>query len=88
MKITGKIIQEGHAVDTVTVSIDDDSLTFREQLEAGLINVCRELKLTVPVWMKKNTSQLAAIAKVTFDRDQFVDEKQLRFDKVEISVDR
>lgn len=88
MKITGKIIQGDHIADAVTVEVNDDALTFREQLEIGLINACRELKLSVPVWMKKNTTQLAAIAKVTFDRDQFVDEKQLRFDKLEISVDR
>ncbi len=88
MTLTGTCFRDNRIVDTATVTVDDPALTFRQQLQAGLLELCRELHLTTPIWMKKNTVQLAAVAAVTFERDQFIDGDDMRVDRFEVRLER
>ena len=88
MTLTGTCFRENRVTDTATVTVDDEALSFREQLEAGLLELCRQLRLTTPIWMKKNTVQLAAVAAVTFERDQFIDGDDMRIDRFEVRLER
>ena len=88
MTLTGNCIKDNRVVDTATVVIDDPDMSFHDQLETGLSELCQILHLTTPIWMKKNTVQLSAIAAATFDRDQFMDADSMRIDKFEIRLER
>ncbi len=88
MTLTGNCIKDNRVVDTATVVIDDPELSFHDQLEQGLLQLCQILRLTTPIWMKKNTVQLSAIAAAIFDRDQFIDADDMRIDKFEIRLER
>ncbi len=88
MTLTGNCIKDSHIVDSATIVVDDQDLSFHDQLEQGLLELCRILHLTTPIWLKKNTVQLSAIAAVIFDRDQFIDSKDLRIDRFEVRLER
>lgn len=88
MTLTGNCIKDNRIVDTATVVIDDPEMSFHDQLERGLLELCQILKLTTPIWMKKNTVQLSAIAAVIFEKDQFMDADEMRIDKFEIRLER
>jgi len=54
-------------------------------LEEGLISLCRELDIPVPLWLNKNTSEFARYRKTFFDRDQFIED--VKFDRFELRME-
>lgn len=85
MILIGKLVKGTNTIKESTVIRDDDSTSFRDLLEEGLITLCRELDIPVPLWLKKNTSEFARYRKTFFTSDQFVE--KVRFDKFEIRLE-
>ncbi|MFZ5985771.1 MAG: hypothetical protein ACOYWZ_01415 [Bacillota bacterium] len=85
MILIGKLVKGTNTIKESTVIRDDDGTSFRDLLEEGLITLCRELDIPVPLWLKKNTSEFARYRKTFFTSDQFVE--KVRFDKFEIRLE-
>jgi hypothetical protein len=85
MKLMGKIITSTRIVKDAVVVRDDENTSFRDVLEGCLIQICKDLDVQVPIWLKKNTTEFANYHKTTFEKDQFVE--KIKFDKLEISIE-
>ncbi len=82
MKLYGRIIKQGKLINEAWAEPQGSSEDFRDQLEECLIQVCKELDLEVPIWLKKNTTEFGLYKKTSFNSDHFGEE--IKFDRFEI----
>jgi hypothetical protein len=75
---------EGKIVKEASSSEHTEELSFREKLEKCLLEVCGSLDIPVPLWLKKNTRELAIFQRTFFSNEQFVE--RVWFDKFEIRL--
>lgn len=85
MILIGKLVKGTNTIKESTFQSDDEEVTFRDLLEEGLITLCRELEIPVPLWLKKNTTEFARYRRTFFTSDQFVE--KVRFDKFELRIE-
>jgi hypothetical protein len=76
--LKGKLVREGLAED------NEQDHSFREKLEKCLIELCADVDIPVPLWLKKNTKELAIFRRTFFSSEQFID--KVWFDKLEIKL--
>lgn len=84
MTLNGKLMVEGKIVRESTSEDNDGEHSFRDKLEYCLVELCSSLEIPVPLWLKKNTRELAVFRKTFFTSEQFMD--KVWFDKFEISL--
>ena len=84
MKIIGKLIKGTAIVSEKVVEKDDENVSFRELLEANLIALCKELDISVPLWLKRNTTEFAKFRRTSFTKEQFIE--SVKFDRFEIKL--
>ncbi len=85
MKILGKLIKGTAIVGEKVVEKEDENVSFRELLEANLISLCKELDISVPLWLKRNTTEFVKFRKTSFTTEQFID--SVKFDRFEIKLE-
>lgn len=85
MKVIGKLINGTATIVEKVVDKDDSSISFRELLEANLITLCKELDISVPLWLKRNTTEFVRYRRTSFTKDQFID--SVKFDRFEIRIE-
>ena len=86
MILYGKLIKQTKIIREATVSQNDESIPFRDQLELCLIQVCKELDIQVPLWLKKNTKDFVNHHRTFFTSEHFVE--KIYFDKFEITIEQ
>lgn len=86
MKILGKLIKGTAIVGEKVVEKEDENASFRELLEANLISLCKELDISVPLWLKRNTTEFVKFRKTSFTTEQFID--SVKFDRFDIKLDQ
>jgi hypothetical protein len=84
MTLNGKLIIEGKIVREGTISDNDSAHSFRDKLEHCLVELCSVLEIPVPLWLSKNTRELAIFRKTFFSSEQFIE--KVWFDKFEIML--
>ncbi|MDP4095088.1 MAG: hypothetical protein Q8920_17255 [Bacillota bacterium] len=84
MKLIGKIIKGTKIIKQVKIEKSEE-MVFRDALEEALVEVCRELDIQVPIWLKKNTTELALYRFTFFSGEQFLE--SVSFDKFEIRLE-
>ena len=84
MIMTGRLVKGNKTIKKAVVVMEDDSMSYRDALEQCLINVCRELDIAVPLWLRKNTVEFLAFRKTSFNSEHFID--RINFDKFEMEV--
>ncbi len=84
MTLNGKLYVEGKLVREALAEDHDAGRDFRDKLEKCLIDLCANLEIPVPLWLKKNTRELAIFRKTFFSSEQFID--KVWFDKFEIKL--
>ncbi|ABN53722.1 MAG TPA: hypothetical protein DEF39_00420 [Hungateiclostridium thermocellum] len=85
MILVGRLIKGTHAIKESVFNKEAEDTDFRDLLEEGLISLCRELDIPVPLWLNKNTSEFARYRKTFFDRDQFIED--VKFDRFELRME-
>ena len=85
MKIIGKLIKGTAIVSEKVVEKDNENVSFRELLEANLIALCKELDISVPLWLKRNTTEFAKFRRTSFTKEQFIE--SVKFDRFEIKLE-
>lgn len=81
--LNGKLIIEGKIVKELNTEAPED-LSFRDKLEKCLLDLCSGMDIPVPLWLKKNTRELAIFRRTFFTREQFIE--KVWFDKFEIRL--
>lgn len=84
MTLNGKIFVEGKLIKEAAAQDDDPGHSFRDKLEACLVDLCALLDIPVPLWLKKNTRELAIFRRTFFTSEQFID--KVWFDRFEIML--
>ena len=72
MRLEGKVFVGNKVARTVTVERNEDELRFSKQLENCLLEICKSLDVSPPIWMKKNTQEFARFHQTIFTAEQFV----------------
>jgi hypothetical protein len=85
LKLEGKIYVKGKVVNSITVSTANEGLFFRDRLEKCLLDLCKELDIPTPLWLRKNTKELAIFKRTFFPDEQFME--NVWFDRFEIIMD-
>lgn len=82
MILNGKLFLEGKLIKEMSSITAEEGLSFRDKLEKCLLDLCSGLDIPVPLWLKKNTRELAIFRRTFFTSEQFVE--KVWFDKFEI----
>lgn len=85
MILVGRLIKGTYTIKESIYKKDDEEAGFRDLLEEGLISLCRDLDIPVPLWLKKNTSEFARYRETFFAKDQFVE--TIKFDRFELKIE-
>ena len=84
MKLTGRIYK-----GTVVIMENESTLSgegkFQKQLEQSLVELCREMGISVPMWLGKNTREFSRVKWTTCNNDQFFE--PVNFDRFEIRLE-
>ena len=84
LTLTGKLYVQNKLIRESASADNDGAHNFRDKLEKCLIDLCKEMDIPVPLWLKKNTRELAIFRKTFFSSEQFID--KVWFDKFEIKL--
>ncbi len=84
MRLYGKILVENRPVREAASEDKDEKHNFGDKLEKCLIDLCAKLEIPVPLWLKKNTKELAIFRRTFFSSEQFME--KVWFDKFEIRL--
>ena len=85
MIVSGRIIK-GHKT-VYRNNFEDacpDSADFRDKLENCLLGLCRDADIPAPIWLAKNTAELARFNRAVFFAEQFAE--AVSFDRFEIRI--
>jgi len=82
--LSGKLIVEGKLIREATAEDNDGEHSFRDMLEKCLVDLCATMEIPVPLWLKKNTRELAIFRRTFFTPEQFIE--KVWFDKFEIRL--
>lgn len=86
MTVYGSLIIEGKTVRETMAKSEGPDLSFRDKLEKCLLDVCGQLEIPVPLWLKKNTTEFAKFRRTFFSNEQFIE--KVWFDKFEFKLSR
>jgi|BioPla2DNA2_1021312.scaffolds.fasta_scaffold01092_2 hypothetical protein len=84
VKLTAKIYR-GKTIIMEEESVINDEGRFQKQLELSLVEVCKNMGISVPMWLSKNTREFARYKWTTFNADQFFE--PVSFDRFEIRLE-
>ena len=84
MKLEGKIFRANIVLGVEVVETKKTNQSFVKELEAALIELCRELEIPIPLWLSKNTHEFAAFHQTLFFADQFTE--KVGFDRFQIKL--
>lgn len=84
MKLNAKIMK-GTIIIMQEESVLNGQGRFHKQLEDSLIEVCKKLGISVPLWVGKNTREFSRFKWTAFNSDQFLE--PVVFDRFEIRLE-
>ena len=83
MKLEAKIFK-GAKIVMEDEAIFNGQGKFQQQLERCLITLCKNMSISVPIWVGKNTREFVRFKWTSFNEDQFFD--KVFFDRFEIRL--
>jgi hypothetical protein len=86
LKLYGKLIKGTKIIRETFAEQNDDTVSFRDQLELSLIQICKELDIQVPLWLKSNTKEFVNHHRTFFTSEHFVE--KISFDRFEIRIEQ
>ncbi|MDR3119954.1 MAG: hypothetical protein LBU58_01235 [Clostridiales bacterium] len=86
MVLSGKIVK-GHKTlydKNMPDACGEAGAAFRDRLEDCLIRLCKDADIPVPMWLAKNSTELARFGRTNFYAEQFAE--KVVFDRFEIRI--
>ena len=84
MTLEGRLFVANRMTEIKEVTTEDADASYSKRLERALVELCKQMDIPVPMWMKKNPKELAAFGQTIFFREQYTD--NIRFDRFQIRV--
>ncbi|MCR4436748.1 MAG: hypothetical protein QHH06_14075 [Clostridiales bacterium] len=84
MRLSGKLVKGTKVIKETSVERNEDA-PYRDLLENCLLDLCRELDIQVPLWLKKNTREFVLYRRTSFTKEHFME--GIKFDRFEIRVE-
>ena len=84
MKLEGRLFVANRMTEIKEVTTEDTDASYSKRLEKALIELCRQMDIPVPMWMKKNTHEFAAFRQTIFFKEQYTE--KVRFDRFQIKT--
>ena len=84
MTLEGRLFVANRMTEIKEVTTENTDDSYAKCLEKALVELCRQLDIPVPMWMKKNTKEFAAFGQTIFFREQYTE--NVRFDRFQIRV--
>ena len=85
MRLEGRAIADGRTAWAMTVADTcGPRAGFAERLECCLLALCKGADIPAPIWLSRNTGELARVGKTSFFAEQFAE--PVRFDSFEIRL--
>ncbi len=85
MKINGKLFKGTAILLEKQVDVGEHEGSYQDRLEKGLVALCHELSVEVPLWLTKNTREFVTYRRTSFNADQFFN--PVIFERFEIKVE-
>ena len=83
MKLEGRLFIANRMSEIKEVeTADKEGEAYSVRLERALVELCRQMDIPVPLWMKKNTHEFAAFRQTIFFKEQYTE--KVRFDRFQI----
>ncbi|NLW12228.1 MAG: hypothetical protein GX028_09465 [Clostridiaceae bacterium] len=82
MKIEGRVFKGHLLLQIATVQRNDIGRSLTEELEACLVDLCHQMEVPIPLWLKKNTREFARFHQTIFFDGQFTED--IKFDRFQI----
>ena len=87
MVLSGKVIKGQKTIyQKKFADTCSEDASFRDKLEDCLLKLCKDADIPAPIWLSKNTAELARFKKTSFFPEQYVEEVQ--FSRFEIEFVR
>lgn len=83
MKIWGKLVENTHTVQELTVE-DYNRETRTHKIMSALDEICIKMNIGRPIWLEKNIDEFKKRKKTRFTADSFMEE--IDFDYLELQV--
>lgn len=74
MILYGKLMLGNMPLKNSKAVSNDPAKAFHDQMEEAFVQLCRNLDIPVPIWLKKNTRELSHYKKTFFEKEQFIEE--------------
>lgn len=84
MRLEGKLFKANLMIRETVVTRNDPELSFVQELEKALVDLCHTLDAPIPLWLSKNTHEFAAFRQTIFFSDQFTE--TVYFDRFQIKL--
>ncbi|MBN2851887.1 MAG: hypothetical protein JXQ23_04040 [Clostridia bacterium] len=85
MKLYGRLVKNNMPLNDKSVVNKDETIGFHDKMEQLFVDLCKELEIPVPIWLKKNTREIAQYRKTYFSNDQFLE--KVYFDKFVLELE-
>ena len=86
MTLEGRLFVANRMTEIKEVTTGDTDSSYSKCLEKALIELCKQMDIPVPMWMKKNTHEFAAFHQTIFFDEQYTE--KVRFDSFQIKMIR
>ena len=84
MTLEGRLFVANRMTEIKEVTTEDTDSSYSKCLEKALVELCRQMDIPVPMWMKKNTKEFAAFHQTIFFSEQYTE--NVRFDRFQIKM--
>lgn len=84
MKLLGKLIKDTKIIREAWME-KENTASFHDTLEECFVDLCRELEIPVPLWLRKNTAEFVRYRKTFFSSEHFIE--KVFFDRFEIRIE-
>jgi tRNA G26 N,N-dimethylase Trm1 len=82
-KLWAKEIKKNHIINSIVIK-NKENIDSSKKMDKCLKEICKELDISVPVWLKKHGMEFSQFKYVTFYPQDFIDE--VDFDKLEVEL--
>jgi len=84
MKLQGRIFLANLTLGEAIIVKEETSDSFVKDLEWCFVNLCRNLEIPTPLWLKKNTKEFARFHQTIFFEEQFTE--KIEFNRFQINL--
>lgn len=84
MVVEGRLYIANKIETIKTAEYSNPSLSFSQELGEALVLLCKNMDISVPLWLSKNTHEFAQFRSTNFNADQF--NESVNFDRFQFKL--